>query len=888
MTLYFAKGYPEEKKSFFLAPGGIVDQTNAIFEKAGAKIRLKVKNYDEDIPEDADALTKERGREYGDIRYSFIRWMSDLDVGAPFIGVAQFVPDPRTGEAISASINIADFPLKEYVAQRVDAFLQTIMCRATNDENGQKVCAGLNANQPWGPPMREVQKTNAAGEKITELEPLPESCKPGEMAPLLPSRLNETYASSSLYSKMQEYLGEPKAIYGALGPRDFVANQDQDFKKAFLKVLPYYIFADPEANQFVTPVGDGGEFGSSSQYEALQKEVEFHKMSASIDKGEWPFDPNGGVQGVDGFLKNFQQATLDHRDYMYKKSMMFRSSARKMDAAGDLVSFTGIMEKAGRRCVDGHWETREEWLDKLVQTYHSLTVWHEFGHVLGMEHNFMASVDAANYPHYTAENCDPATDATKCDRIGMYSSSVMEYSSTPDRIFWSNESGGPGWAPYDRGAIGFIYSNNTLPPEKWEEATAEAAKKAPEVSGQLSPTLPYNDPEGFRADGKEIQFLYCNESHTRFTPFCRSFDSGSTPSEIIANEIEAYEWQYAWRNFRKYRKVWDLHNYADVPAREIVELRRFLPMWRQDWTANTLRDDFGRFNIELPPGANAKEPYFSQLATKFDDELSQANQMVAAFHLAVIQQSSGERPFATIIDKYNGDVTQQGITLDKNFAMQGWVGLWPSDNYDPNQRGNYISSYGSDFDPEYGALAEKAVASMIGEERFDSFPYLRIAAVVLFARDTHNPNFTGKNVMKEWVGGHLFSRREDMLDYFRQLAIKNPEFGTRHPDLHCDSDKTCDYDPTQPRGRDTTATHLSDTFNEFEGPDHQPYAWVYFPDRRQWVFAMKNRNTATYKLVRDYNENITKPQIEDDRIFNYALPIKYAIDAYVRYETFAP
>src|SRR5262249_13176147 len=95
-VLYFAKGYPDEKKGFFTAPAGIVDQTNAIFEKAGAKIRMSVKNFDEDIPEDAHQTLKDRGREYGDVRFSFIRWMSDLDVGAPFIGVAQFVPDPRT------------------------------------------------------------------------------------------------------------------------------------------------------------------------------------------------------------------------------------------------------------------------------------------------------------------------------------------------------------------------------------------------------------------------------------------------------------------------------------------------------------------------------------------------------------------------------------------------------------------------------------------------------------------------------------------------------------------------------------------------------------------------------------------------------------------------
>ena len=83
--------------------------------------------------------------------------------------------------------------------------------------------------------------------------------------------------------------------------------------------------------------------------------------------------------------------------------------------------------------------------------------------------------------------------------------------------------------------------------------------------------------------------------------------------------------------------------------------------------------------------------------------------MVAVFHKAIINESAGERPYRTIYDPYYGDVTQQGIILDKLFAMQGWVGLWPTDNYDQNQAGTYISSYGvaSGLDASYQAVASK-------------------------------------------------------------------------------------------------------------------------------------------------------------------------------------
>jgi hypothetical protein len=887
LVWYFAKGYPEEYKKFFTAPGGIVDQTNAIFEKAGAAIRLKVKNYDEDIPEDWPEALKEKGREYGDIRFNFIRWMSDIDVGAPFIGVAQFVPDPRTGEAISASINIADFPLKEYVAQRLDAYLTTIMCHASAIEESDgvtaQVCASLNSDKPWGPPLQEVEETRPDGVIVTKLVPMPETCQDGDVAPIVPSILTKTYGKSTLFSKMQEYMGEPVAQYGPLGPKDFVAQQDKDFYDAYFKILPYYVFADPDANQFVVREGGGGVFGPDAQFEALRREAEFHKAARAIDQGLVPYDAQTGpnfVANATAFLNGMQNLQIAHRDYLYKQHFA-HNRATKMDAANDVISFVGVMQKAGRHCVNGHWETKEEWLANLVETYHALTVWHEFGHVLGMDHNFMASVDRPNYPRYK--------DKQGREHIGMYQSSVMEYNATPDRVFWANETGGAGWGPYDRGAIAWLYANPAgLSPEVKTEY-AERVKTTPPkgVSGQLSADFPWKDPLGFRPDGSEIQFLYCNATHIKYTPLCRTFDFGSTPSEIIASELEAYEWQYAWRNFRKYRKVWDNSQYAGIPAQEIYEMRRFLSLWGFDWSGATLIDDFRRLGIEPPPGAPAIAKYYAQLSQKFDKEMSAANAMVAAFHKAVIQQASGERPYRTIYDKYFGDVTQQGIILDKLFAMQGWVGMWPADNYDPNKAGSYIASFTTIGDEEYRAIAEDAVTSMIGEQLYDAYPYFKPLAVVQFAKDTHSPSFSGRLEVRDWIGGKVFWREQDMLDYFRGLALRHghvpDELGCTvtpsnpHPSL-----QTCTYNPTIRRVVPGD-THLSDDYHEFIGPDTRRYTWVYVEDRHAWVVADKDRNTATYKILNDYNITVIKGEAEGNDAYEKQLPVKYFLDAYQAY-----
>jgi hypothetical protein len=479
---------------------------------------------------------------------------------------------------------------------------------------------------------------------------------------------------------------------------------------------------------------------------------------------------------------------------------------------------------------------------------------------MSLAHNFMGSVDEPNFPRYT--------DKKGVQHIGMYQSSVMEYNNTVDRVFWKNDSGGEGWGPYDRGAIGFIYGNDTDSKDK------SAPQNVDSVSGQIDATKPWKDPYGFK-DGKETQFLFCTHQHLKYTPLCRQMDAGSRPSEIIANDIDNYEWQYKWRNFRLYRKVWDNSQYANTPAKLIPEMRRFLSLWGFSWSAGELAQTFRRLGIEPPADAPNRQNYYSQLETKFNEELSEANQMVAAFHKAIIQQASGERPYRTTYDNYFGDVSQQGIILDKLLAMQGWTGLWPSDNYDPNQAGSYLASYSSLGDASYRAVAEDAITSMIGEQYYDVYPYFKPLAVLQFAQDTHSPNFAGRYEIRDLIAARIFYRTRDYLDYFRELAVKHHKFG-------CTTLDNCDYDPTLPRPVASDETH-SDVYNEFVSPDGRRWTWVYIADRHVTLFADQDRNTAMYKMMRDYNAEVVR--CEDDgvspgRAYPLQLPLKYFVDYY--------
>ncbi|MGZ5970830.1 MAG: hypothetical protein ACXWP4_24330, partial [Polyangiales bacterium] len=355
-----------------------------------------------------------------------------------------------------------------------------------------------------------------------------------------------------------------------------------------------------------------------------------------------------------------------------------------------------------------------------------------------------------------------------------------------------------------------------------------------------------------------------------------------TPSEIIANEIDNYEWNYQWRNFRLYRKLWDESAYADGPATAIMEMRRFIAAWTYDWQSAEITDTMRRLGIKPPDGGIAAA-WYEQLNYKFESDISAANQMVGAFHKAIIQQSSGERPFVTKYDPYYGDVTQQGIILDKLYALQSWTDLWPVENYDVNQAaGAYIASYSSAFgDATFSTITEDTVESMVGGQ-YDIFPFGRPLAVSLFAKATHDVNYFGRVEMRDWVGGHVFYRQSDFLDYFREIATTYNTAGCFADDL-----AACKYDPTLKKENADDIYH-SDDYNEFIGPDHRRYIWAYVPDRNTWVIADRDRNTATYTILRRFTSDVVHGEADGsgyDGLDPYGslLPVKYYLDAFAEY-----
>jgi len=844
IVYYLAPGMPDVYKQFFI--NTLVPQTNAtILSKSGGKGQLKMLNYN-------DATTFGDGagpiRANGDPRYSFINWHSDLDNGSGLLGIAQFFTDPRTGETISASVNIWEGPFQDTVLQRLDLFLQTV---------GEEFLL----------PNGDFDDSK-----------YPATCVTGDTVPIVPTDVaNILNRQSTVYSKMQSYLQKPFAQYGYLGPADFLPTHDSDFYNAYFAVLPYQVYADPQGNPFVSP--EPSSFATATtaspaaaNWNALQNLVQFQQTAGSVDQGTPAYNVDGptAIQDATNFYASWSSMAQSVTDWQNtaKPSMLAADDA-------SLYSYFDVYQKNGRHCVNNAWESRASYVSNLITSLNTVTAVHEFGHTLGLRHNFMGSVDQRNFP------LDAKGNPT------MFSASVMDYNQQLSEAFFEGSYNGtsPVWGSYDAAALAWIYGNNLSSSTVGPVATP-AGSVSSTISGQVSPTAPWNDPLGFTNATTERPFLYCSDEHIKYTPLCRQYDMGTTPSEIMANALQAREWNYLWTNFRNYHKYFSTENYGTQVATSFTELNRFLSLWNFDWSGGELTNDLRLIGTPVPPGATLAD-YYNQLTAKFNTDISMANQLAATYHRAIIEQSSGERPYVTVFDPFFGDVVQQGIQIDKLTATASFSQLWPAvSNYDPSQAaGLYLTNFGGNGDPAYNSVSQEVLADYLGAS-FATYRYSQLGPIAAFASTTHSPRYGGSLQLQTWVGGWAFNREQDFLDYVHQMAVtanfQNCDENGNNCQP-CTSLTNCTWDPRTQTAKASDLTQ-SNRYNIFQGPDGHTYIWGYLPSRNQWILADRDVNNATYAVMLTWTNDVVNNEDDGEQGASfYEATVRYMVDAFLYY-----
>ena len=639
-------------------------------------------------------------------------------------------------------------------------------------------------------------------------ENLPTPCEPGETRPIIEETVQEELRNTTLYSKLVEYMNED--------PDDWIPEHSDDFKKYYQMLLPDIRFAYPPWNTFVY---NEAETRAEKYEEMMTVDREFRNQLDMINHGQNPVGIDdatspGYIEAALGHLDTFRAGMMNTSTMMADKQ--YRMGMHNMDLV-DGPSHLEWIPKAGRKCTDDRkWETFDEWEDRIVEETVQQIATHELGHNLGLRHNFYGSVDAYNSPE------------------GIPGSSVMDYIYVPVEIAATSHV----YWPYDEAALIYAYrydSQDEIEEESDMEVWAKLFPEDPEKTGES--VYP------------ERQYLYCTDEHRNYSPICRYYDLGVTPTEIVNNLITRYDWQYKIRNFRSFRQFWDTYYYYGGVFNYIFPMRRFLELWTMDWDSASIENDLRLLGVE------GDAFYFQNITEEFQQEMGQANRLVINFFKAIMQQSTGERSYATTFDTFYGDVTRMGIINDKYYAALTFLGLWPVAEYNQD-----IYSFIAYYEYNWGnsqtySDSLDVLSSMLGGQ-YDVYPWFLPLSVLVFAEDTHAINF-GDQAKKEWIATRVFETAEYMIEYFSQLNEETGELTVLDP-------------------REEALGPDDDGHQVFYDLDGNRWIYVYLPDRNIHVVSQFDKSPASYKLIWDYNEDVNINRAE--YVVTYQL--KYWIDYY--------
>ncbi len=403
---------------------------------------------------------------------------------------------------------------------------------------------------------------------------------------------------------------------------------------------------------------------------------------------------------------------------------LFEQEALKMDSAvnkviGDMAAHKHDQTGGCRYPVEHHVaDIRQGLIDgvdeeTILSNILYRTAIHEFGHNLNLRHNFFGSVDKKNF--HTDRVIRDA--AGKDKTIKAKSSSVMDYLSLEDEMHSDL-----GWESYDEAAILYAYSDGKVDTKK--------------------------------------KFLFCTDEHKFLNAMCNTWDHGATPTEVIKSMIEDYDKLYYVLNYRYNRAYWDTTGYASRIFETMFNIKKFLPMWRTDFTPD-------KITSKLRNNSSLSKDEKEEVANEINDQFLDAIKLSVAFFDSVIQQSSADRPWQTEYEEKYGAVERIGILSDKIFATRFLIGD-EGILYNPSRPMNYASYLTYTSDVVSHVANQSKIAGLINKAfedtitiRVDMDIWFASYARSLYAMNAFNGNNEGDN---------------SLIDRMKVLRFSGPEF----------------------------------------------------------------------------------------------------------------
>jgi hypothetical protein len=704
-VFYFHPGFPPQYKSMFTDE--IKASTNKVLEDANSKLRVDFRDFDDGGID----------RKHGDIRYSFVTWHHDIDTTLGLLGYGPSTADPRTGEVLSATLNLYNIGLDIY-RYRIQNFLEAKggLAKPDPEKPWEEIeCLEGETVKP-GDPLRcadegkQAEKlcdeNNAGGERDC-----PQEGKDAEAACVGTPRLG-----SALFVEMRRTMDIPEAT--ATGTKaDFVPKATQpEFEKNFQRILPELRYAEPGYNAYVYRTGDHQSRLPDLQAK-MAKDRAFQEKLDRIANNQNPFEGKAlysrdGIESQLGFMDEFRDWQKVHTELKDDREQLFARNNVHVFEDTDAIQ---AIAKSARHCVARGdrkftWESDAEYSARIIDRVVFKTAIHEFGHNMGLRHNFYGSAD----PVYM--------------RTDEVSASVMDYVAP-----WAEATTPRAWGRYDELAMSWIYGD-------------KAAQ------------------DGALAENP----LYCTDEHRSRSPLCRAFDLGVTPAQIVLNSIEEYDWLYDLRNKRAYRKFWDTSGYVGGVYGAVYDIQRMWHLALFDWGGGGVQNILKRLDqVDNPQGVKTDQEY-DEISVDFYNDISAAIGMTMAFYDSILNEPASARNYQTEYDPFYGDVIRIGIIIDKLFATFAFMDLQDISAYNPNVA-TYASMYDAAFGTQNDALAQRVLDDMLGAN-YDTFPWFKYYALNIFAAVT-NSNLIGNIQYRDRIAIQRYNREADLEEIYGEGTV---------------------------------------------------------------------------------------------------------------------